>query len=202
MPIYWKTRNFARNPFDSRRGKIYDSALMSRHVPDFVNSTRATEGDFSITGQLAFSRMKRLLEVVSNPEGIAELELNFSVDGQRIANVRGRVHADVTLTCQRCLEAMTVPIDVNVHLGIVASEDAAKRLPEYYDPLVVHGEQLLIAEVVEDEIILALPAVPRHEPGECPAKEYIEKLQSGAGQSDEVSTSPFAVLAQIKAKRK
>ena len=202
MPIYWKTRNFARNPFDSRRGKIYDSALMSRHVPDFVNSTRATEGDFSITGLLAFSRMKRLLEVVNNPEGIAEVELNFSVDGQRIANVRGRVRADVSLTCQRCLEAMTVPIDVDVHLGIVASEDAAKRLPEHYDPLVVHGEQLLIAEVVEDEIILALPAIPRHEPQECPAKEYIEKRQSGAGQSDEVSTNPFAVLAQIKAKRK
>ncbi len=202
MPIYWKTRNFARNPFDSRRGKIYDSALMSRHVPDFVNSTRATEGDFSITGLLAFSRMKRLLEVVNNPEGIAEVELNFSVDGQRIANVRGRVRADVSLTCQRCLEAMTVPIDVDVHLGIVASEDAAKRLPEHYDPLVVHGEQLLIAEVVEDEIILALPAIPRHEPQECPAKEYIEKRRSGAGQSDEVSTNPFAVLAQIKAKRK
>jgi uncharacterized protein len=202
MPIYWKTRNFARNPFDSRRGKIYDSALMSRHVPDFVNSTRATEGDFSITGQLAFSRMKRLLEVVNNPEGSAEVELNFSVDGQRIANVRGRVRADVSLTCQRCLEAMTVPIDVDVHLGIVASEDAAKRLPEHYDPLVVHGEQLLIAEVVEDEIILALPAIPRHKPEECPAKEYMEKRQSGAEQSDEVSTNPFAVLAQIKAKRK
>jgi uncharacterized protein len=202
MPIYWKTRNFARNPFDSRRGKIYDSALMSRHVPDFVNSTRATEGDFSITGQLAFTRMKRLLEVVNNPEGVAEVELNFSVDGQGIANVRGRIRADVVLMCQRCLEAMAVPIDVDFNLGIVATEDAAKRLPEQYDPLVVRGEQLLIAEVVEDEIILALPAIPRHEPEECPAREYIEKRQSGAGQTDEVSTSPFAVLAQIKAKRK
>ena len=202
MPIYWKTRNFARNPFDSRRGKIYDSALMSRHVPDFVNSTRATEGDFSITGQLAFTRMKRLLEVVNNPEGVAEVELNFSVDGQGIANVRGRIRADVILTCQRCLEAMTIPIDVDLKLGVVASEEAAKRLPEQYDPLIVRGEQLLIAEVVEDEIILALPAIPRHEPEECPAREYIEKRQSGAGQSDEASTNPFAVLAQLKAKRK
>ena len=202
MPIYWKTRNFARNPFDSRRGKIYDSALMSRHVPDFVNSTRATEGDFSITGQLAFARMKRLLEVVNNPEGVAEVELDFSVDGQGIANVRGWVHADVVLICQRCLEAMTVTIDVDLNLGIIASEEAAKRLPEHYDPLVVHGEQLLIAELVEDEIILALPAIPRHEPEECPARDYIEKRQSGAGESDEVSPNPFAVLAQLKAKRK
>ena len=201
MPIYWKTRNFARNPFDSRRGKIYDFALMSRHVPDFVNSTRATEGDFSIAGQLAFSRMERLIEMVNNPEGAAEVALDFSVDGQGVHYVRGRVCAELVLTCQRCLEPMKFPVAVEICLGIVASEEEAKRLPEQYDPLVARGEQLLIAEVVEDEILLALPAIPRHDPAECTAMENAEKWQSGAVETAKVSANPFAVLAQLKAKR-
>ena len=174
---------------------------MSRQVPDFIYPVRAAEGGFSISGQLAFSRMKRLLEVVCNPEGSAEIVLDFAVDGQGIPNVAGRVHADVVLTCQRCLEPMKVPVDVDLSLGIVASEDGANRLPEHYDPLVTRGEQLLVAEMVEDEILLALPAIPRHDTAECTAVENVEKRPGDVGEGDDVSSSPFAVLAQLKVKR-
>lgn len=174
---------------------------MSRHVPDFINSTRATEGEFSIAGQLAFTRMKRLLEVVNNPEGAAEVALNFAIDGQGIPRVRGRVRADLVLTCQRCLEPVRIPVDADMCLGIVAAEDEARRLPGQYDPLVAHGEQLLIAEVVEDEILLALPAIPRHDPAECTAAADVERGQSGVGETVEDSPGPFAILAQLKAKR-
>jgi DUF177 domain-containing protein len=174
---------------------------MSRQVPDFINPIRAAEGEFSIAGRLEFARMKRLLAVVNNPEGTAEVALNFSVDGQRIPNVRGRVRAELVLTCQRCLEPMKLPVDVDISLGIVASEDAAERLPEEYDPLVTRGEQLLIAEAVEDEILLALPAIARHDPAECVAMEHVGQRQDDGGQVVEVSASPFAILAQLKAKR-
>jgi len=174
---------------------------MSRHVPDFINPVRAAEGGFSISGQLAFSRMKRLLEVVNNPDGVAELDLNFAVDGQGTPNVRGWMHTDVDLICQRCLEPMQVSVDVNICLGIVASEEEARRLPEQYDPLVARNEQLMIAEMVEDEILLALPSIPRHDAGECTVREDGEKRQSGAGDSVEDSANPFAVLAKLKAKR-
>ena len=174
---------------------------MSRHVPDFINPVRAAEGGFSISGQLAFTRMKRLLEVVNNPDGVAEVDLNFGVDGKGTPNVQGRLHTDVVLTCQRCLEPMQVSVDVKICLGIVASEDEASRLPEQYDPLVARNEQLMIADMVEDEILLALPSIPRHDPGECAVMEDSEKRQSGAGQAAEESTNPFAVLAKLKAKR-
>jgi uncharacterized protein len=175
---------------------------MSRQVPDFIDPIRAAEGGISIAGRLAFARMKRLLEVVNNREGYAEVSLHFAVDGQGIPCVKGRVRADLILTCQRCLEPMKVAADIDVHLGIVASEDEAKRLPERYDPLVMHGEQLLIAEAVEDEIFLALPSIPRHDPAECVAlEEHVERSGDGSGQADEVSASPFAVLARLKAKR-
>ena len=174
---------------------------MSRQVPDFINPVRAAEGGFSISGLLAFGRMKRLLEVVNNPEGAAEIALDFAVDAQGVPYVRGWIRAELVVTCQRCLEPMTVPVDVDLSLGIVSSEDEAKRLPEHYDPLVTRGEQLLVAEVVEDEILLALPAIPRHDTAECTAMENLEKRPGDDEEGNEVSSSPFAVLAQLKAKR-
>ena len=175
---------------------------MSRQVPDFIDPIRAAEGEVSIAGQLAFSRMKRLLEVVNNREGSAEVSLNFAVDGQGIPCVEGRVRAEVLLTCQRCLEPMQFAVDVDVHLGIVAGEDAEQRLPERYEPLLMRGEQLLIAETVEDEIFLALPSVPRHDPAECVATEHIGQRQNDDGEREgDASAGPFAILAQLKAKR-
>ena len=174
---------------------------MSRQVPDFINPVRAAEGGFSISGLLAFGRMKRLLEVVNNPEGAAEIALDFAVDVHGAPYVRGRIRAELVVACQRCLESMKVSVDVDLSLGIVSSEDEAKRLPEHYDPLVARGEQLLVAELVEDEILLALPAIPRHDPAECTAMESEDTRSGDDGEGDEVASSPFAVLAQLKAKR-
>jgi uncharacterized protein len=196
--ICWNVWIFASDPFDTELGKLYHFALMSRHVPDFVNPVRAAEGGFVIAGRLAFTRMKRLLEVVKNTGDAADVSLNFSIDGQGIPNVRGRISAELELTCQRCLESMKVPVDLQICLGMVGSEEEAKRLSGQYEPLVIHGEQLLIAEMVEDEILLALPAIPRHEPADCAAENV---RQNSLGESDEASANPFAVLAKLKTGR-
>ena len=55
---------------------------MSKRVPDFINPFRAAEGGYGIAGRLAFARMRRLVEVVENGEGAAEVSLDFAIDGQ------------------------------------------------------------------------------------------------------------------------
>jgi uncharacterized protein len=66
--------------------------------------------------------------------------------------------------------------------------------------LVARNEQLMIANVIEDEIILALPSIPRHESGECTVAEDVEKPQHDAEEGVEKAPNPFAVLAKLKAK--
>jgi len=181
--------------FDSGGGKLYDCALMSKHVPDFINPLRAAEGRHNIAGPVAFTRMARLGEVVKNPDGDAEVDLKFAVDEQGIPNVRGRIRSEVVLICQRCLEPMTVPVDVTLDLGIVANDAEAKRLPDHYDPMVVGDKPVAVAELVEDEILLALPAIPRHDDGVCRAAKT-EELDETKTAAD----NPFAVLAKLKSK--
>jgi len=172
---------------------------MSKREPDFVNPFRAAESGQTIAGRVEFARMGRLVEAVENREGGAEVSLSFAVDEQGIPHVRGKVNGEVVLICQRCLEPMAVPIAIEMALGIVGSDDEAKRLPEHYEPLVTGGKSLAIAELIEDEILLALPVIPRHDDGVCAAANVANKEEPG-DEDDTSSTNPFAVLARLKSK--
>lgn len=135
---------------------------MSEQLPERVDPVRLALNGAVLRGQLPFSACGRLLEFALNPDGRIDLELVFGrEDG--VTRVRGRVEATVRLQCQRCLEPVDLTVRCNVSLGVVASLAEADRLPEDCEPLIREGEgPIAVADLVEDEIILALPYIPRH----------------------------------------
>lgn len=169
---------------------------MSKQVPEFIHPFRAAEGRHSIAGPLSFARMPRLNKVVENPAGSATVTLEFGVDEQGLPCVHGSIDSDVVLICQRCLEPMTLPISIEMDLGIVGSDDEAKRLPAHYDPLIAGPNPVSLAELIEDEMLLALPAIPRHEEGKCVVADAGQDVEDTA----QGNSNPFAVLAKLKSK--
>jgi len=101
--------------------------------------------------------------------------------------------AAVLRTCQRCLQPLALPLAVDRKLRFVPGEDAAAALDADSDDDVLALEpQLDLLQLVEDELLLALPLVPRHEA--CP-----EPLPHRAGtESVEAAAHPFASLAALK----
>ena len=77
-------------------------------------------------------------------------------------------------------------------LGIVTSEDDMDRLPEGYEPLLVSGEPLLTRDVVEDEVLLAVPAFPLHA-GWC--RRVIPVYENGRCREKD---NPFSILEKLK----
>ena len=108
----------------------------------------------------------------------------------------GTILGAVELQCQRCLEPMDMPLDLAFRLGIVRSNEAARALHERYEPLIVDGEPTRIAEIVADEVLLALPLVPAHgENAQC--QDFVKAYRSPESETRE---NPFAVLAGLKQK--
>ncbi len=99
----------------------------------------------------------------------------------------------VTLECQRCLRPVDVELKVNRSFLFVSGEDAAARLDtDSEDDVLALTRALDLRELIEDELLLALPIVPRHEV--CPTP-----LRAPVG--DEVADNkpnPFAVLMALK----
>jgi len=75
--------------------------------------------------------------------------------------------------------------------------DEAAELPEEYDPLLVAGERVRLADLVEDELILALPQIPMHDPGECQAAA-VGTDSAAAPEGTAERASPFASLAELR----
>lgn len=99
------------------------------------------------------------------------------------------------LQCQRCLESVETALEVQSALRFVAGEEQAAELDaDSEDDVLALSRALDLRELIEDELILALPLVPTHErcpeplvaPPEDPAFERAGKPQ------------PFAVLAALK----
>ena len=102
--------------------------------------------------------------------------------------------ADVPLQCQRCLQAMSEALRVQRRFRFVRSEEEALRLDEESeDDVLALPARLDLLEFLEDELILALPIVPRHEdcPTPLPLSEQIDDDEAPA-------PNPFAALAALR----
>jgi len=97
------------------------------------------------------------------------------------------------LTCQRTLEAFGLPVHVDTCLGLIAQEADEAALPSRYEPLLTSDGQVRLAEVVEDELILALPVVPLK-----PGAPEAARAWGDTDEADAARPSPFAVLQKIK----
>jgi uncharacterized protein len=106
----------------------------------------------------------------------------------------------VRLICQRCLQAFGWPVASEFKLAFVADEAAEAGLPPDYDAVLLGYERPSLRDMVEDELLLALPLVPMH-----PSKEDCGPLgQSAASEECLVSAEdvrqPFAVLKDLLSK--
>jgi uncharacterized protein len=102
--------------------------------------------------------------------------------------------ADVVLQCQRCLQPLDEAVHVDRHFRFVADEDTAAALDdEIEDEVLVLPKSLNLRDLVEDEMLLALPLVPRHDV--CPEKI---PMQFGDVEIVEEKANPFASLALLR----
>jgi len=102
--------------------------------------------------------------------------------------------AIVAQTCQRCLRPVEEHLKVESAFLFVDGEEAAAELDaEHEHDVLAMTRSLDARELVEDELLLALPLVPRHDDCEAPVPPPSDFLP---GIDDK--PKPFAALAALK----
>ena len=99
----------------------------------------------------------------------------------------------VPLECQRCLKPVDTALRIERSFLFVHGEDAAAQLDaDSDDDVLALTRALDLRELIEDELLLAMPIVPRHD--RCP-----EPLQAPTDDAPlEEKPNPFAALAALK----
>lgn len=174
--------------------------MSEKFIPEHVDPFRYADQSLSLSGAVKIADMQRLSANVNgvNPvEDIAEVDLHFGVDEQKITYLKGHIETKLTLECQRCMEPFIYEIMSDFVLGIVNTLDEANALPELYEPALAKEGSLALRELIEDEIILNLPIIPRHEPEDCKIKLPLADSGWEQGKGD----NPFHVLETFKRKQ-
>ena len=114
-----------------------------------------------------FPRLRGLLH---DESGAVEYELRGSIDVHGRHRLALQLTGTLRLTCRRCLEAVDVPVREQTVLWLARSqaEIDSQPLAAEGDDRVVASREMAVRDMVEDELLLALPYAPRHE--DCPAQ--------------------------------
>ena len=172
--------------------------MSEKFIPEHIDPYRYAEQNLQLKGTVKLADMQRLSVNLNQEMDKADVDLHFGIDEQGLAYLKGRVTAKLKLQCQRCMEPFIYEIMSDFALGIVNTLDEANALPDQYEPALAKDGQLALRELIEDELILNLPIIPRHAPDAC--KVQLPVADSGWEQ-DKAGESPFHVLESLKKKK-
>lgn len=103
----------------------------------------------------------------------------------------------VAQTCQRCLKAVREDISISRWFRFVRDEEQAAQLDmDGEDDVLALPRHLSLQELAEDELLLALPLVPRHDV--CPEPLPVAGTDELEDEALEERPNPFAALAALK----
>lgn len=178
-------------------------------VGAFIDSGEVLEG------HLAVASLKRLGEGLFAEADLSTLPpVQWRVQGRLVLQRVGHpqrwldieVRGTFTWECQRCLHAVELPIEVARSIRFVEDEAAAANLDaDSEDDVLALSRAFDLPELLEDELIMAQPLVPRHE--ECPtdvarhmrSPDVVEASEAPeSGEQEGGKPHPFAALAALK----
>jgi uncharacterized protein len=171
---------------------------MSGGLPATIEPIRLADKGVDLRGEISLQGMTRLEASLRDKSGTASVDLAFRRDTDRGGRrVTGTISASLVVTCERCLEPLPLDLTADVDFLIV-SADAGRETDDTVDALEVEGPMAL-RDLVENELVLALPMIPMHALEACPAAQWIE--ESDAQQKREEAGDvyrPFEGLAGMK----
>ncbi len=188
------TRNFdSQDLFHYHRAPMSEQASVKR-LPKVVEPRKLVATGATFKREIDLSDLRRLREAVISADYV-KVDLRFERDEQGRPQMVGKIDACLNLECQRCLNPMDLTLALATRLSIVWDEAQAQALPKDVDPWIVDGVEADLCAIVEEEILLSLPVVPKHENDCLDASAY----RSGSEPDElEKTKSPFDVLAGLK----
>jgi uncharacterized protein len=170
---------------------------MSREYPDWISPGRAAEGKRIFSGTIPLARMKRLVPLLVTAQGEASFVAAFRKDLDKRVVIDLQVEAALPLVCQASLDVYDEQVNRSSELAVIEDVGELDELPENYDPVQTENGRLAIAGLVEDELLLGLPQIPRK-----PGLEKVEYSTGGKPVEEGKSRArarknPFAVLQEM-----
>jgi uncharacterized protein len=167
-------------------------------LPTYIDPIQFAQQGLHLQGQIPLAEMSAIADKLANLKGTISANLNFGIDHEGFYYIKGSLETQVNLSCQRCMQTFVLPLNLKISLSPVKNEDGAKRLPSYYEPLAITEEPILLKTLLEEELLLSLPLVAKHDLKDCAVKIQKISLTGEEESSLPERKNPFDVLKKLQ----
>jgi len=170
--------------------------------PERLDVSAFAEDAAELSGTLPVGALQRLAAEAKGP--LEGRDVAWSARGEMLNphHVQPQVwlhlqaHATLPMTCQRCLEEVDVPLQVDRSFRFVADEaTAAAEDDTAEEDLLAMDRAFDLPGLLEDELLMEVPVVPRHDV--CPHPVPLSAADP-AFEDGRAPEHPFAMLKALK----
>ncbi|MBE6233373.1 MAG: hypothetical protein E7118_02725 [Bacteroidales bacterium] len=163
-----------------------------------LNGLTAGKNEFS------WQTGKEFFEIFENTEVLdAHLDTDVRVEKSgRYIGVDCDVRGKVTVECDRCLDELDMPVDVEIRLSVKYGSEESSEEPQPGEREVIFipetDAELDLSQIIYDYVCLSLPMQRTHEVGECnpDAMKYFETPEGGSDFTEDAE-NPFSALKNL-----
>lgn len=168
--------------------------MVQAALPERLKLDRLPPGGASISGVAPLSALPRLRALLVSDAGQVKASLRLKPTGGGRAVMDGELTATVEMRCERCLEPVALSLRSDLAAIVVRAESEVAQLGRDDEPVVAPGGELDVFATMEDELLLALPIVSRHEYDCEPRHRHF----GPPGEEAPTKEKPFSELSRLK----
>lgn len=148
-------------------------------------------------GRLELAELPRLAGLLTDGKGEITYRISFDRDVMQIAYAELEVETALPLEWQRSFERFELPVRFDQRIAFIRDEAEEAALPEGYEAMLVDASDAISPrDLIEDELILAVPAIPVK-----PGTEAME-AEWAPDEEEAATANPFAALAALRRDQK
>jgi uncharacterized protein len=163
--------------------------MTAQHI---INSIEFARKSLEIHDTIHVFEMARVQDILFSQEGVLSWQLVGLMDDDNKPMLSLQVSGTVNLKCTRCLESFAFDLNIDSLFVVLADES---MLPSEQDDIedeldyLVADPHMQVSQLIEDEVLLALPYAPKHEVSVCGVKDKVIEVGK---------PNPFKVLQGLK----
>lgn len=172
---------------------------MLQQKPCILDPIKAAKEELTLNQSFSFSHLTLLHECIVDGSYDFQLNLKFHYESNKPL-LDGQLTFKIILICQRTLEPFEFGVNDHIKLGFVTNDQLFKNFPRMYDPYIYKGNQIDLIELLEEEILLSIPMIPKKPLNNCQIKQndsycsFFETIDT----KNQSKPNPFSVLKKLK----
>ncbi len=166
-------------------------------IPHRIDPILYADQRKTIEGEIPLSSMHRLLNVVLGVDETIAMKMEFSEGPHGFPLVTGEFSTTVKLPCERCLDIVDIPLIGQINTLLLPNGAVFPEISEAIECYEYEASYLKLSELLEEELLLAMPLVPKHVDISLCNQDMIASLATNSipeNVAESQQENPFAIL--------